>query len=92
MHRFIFSFHIFEDWVVEDDGLQFSSMAQQSLVGQGLLIILASQSHSDTLGVTPLDESSALRGDLYLPTHSTQKWDIHALGGIEISIPVSVRP
>jgi hypothetical protein len=55
----------------------FSSVVQQPLVGQGLLIIEASGSHlGTTLGRTPLDEWSARRRDLYLTTHSTQK-DTH---------------
>jgi hypothetical protein len=40
-------------------GYTFSSMAQQALVGQGLLIIEVSKSHAarhTTLGRTPLDE------------------------------------
>ena len=47
-----------------------------ALVGQGLLIIEASRSHSvthTTLGRIPLDEWSALRRDLYLTTHNTRK-------------------
>ena len=50
------------------------SMAQQRLVGQGLLIIEASRSHwvrHTTLGRTSLDEWSAWRRHLYLKTHST---------------------
>ena len=44
-------------------------MAQQSLVGQGLLIIEASRSHTHiTLGRTPLDELSDLRRVLFLTT------------------------
>jgi hypothetical protein len=54
----------------------FFSMAQQPLVGQCLLIIEASWSHSKThrhttLGRTPLDELSAQRKDLHLTTHNT---------------------
>jgi hypothetical protein len=47
----------------------FFSIAQQPLVGQGLLIIGASRSHSfshTTLGRTPLNEWSARCRDLYL--------------------------
>jgi hypothetical protein len=68
-------------------------MVQQSLVGQGLLIIEASRSrarahtrtrththtHTRTLGRTPLDES-AQRRDLLLTTHNTHKTDIRAPG------------
>jgi hypothetical protein len=51
-----------------------SPMAQQPLVGQGLLSIEASRSHSHTpLGRTPLEEWSAQRKDLYLTTHNTHK-------------------
>jgi hypothetical protein len=49
-------------------------MAQQLLMGQVLLIIEASRSHSlrqTTLGRTPLYESSARRRGLYLTTHNT---------------------
>jgi hypothetical protein len=54
----------------------FSPMVQQHLVGQGLLIIEASRSHSfrhSTFGRTPLDEWSARRRDLYQTTHNTHK-------------------
>jgi len=46
--------------------------------GQGLLIIEASRSNSDThaLGRVPLDERSALRKDLYLATHNTHHTEI----------------
>jgi hypothetical protein len=44
-------------------------MAQQPLVGQGLLIVEASGSPSDTThGMIPLDDRSARRRDLYLTT------------------------
>jgi hypothetical protein len=70
----------------------FFSMAQQPLVGQGL-IIEASQSHSDTLGRTPLDEWSARRRDLYLTTHNTHKWQTSMLpAGFEPAIPEIERP
>jgi hypothetical protein len=67
-------------------------MAQQPLVGQGLLLIEASRSHSFrhiTLGRTPLDEWSARRRDLYLTTHNThsQETDIHTPGGIRTRNP-----
>jgi hypothetical protein len=49
-------------------------MTQQTLMGQGLLIVEASRRHSDTtFGKTPLDEWSARRRDLYLTTHNTHK-------------------
>jgi hypothetical protein len=49
-------------------------MAQKPPVGQSVLIIEASRSHSikhTTIGRTPLDEGSARRGDLYLTTHNS---------------------
>jgi len=52
------------------------SMAQRPLVGQDLLVIEASLSHSfrcTTIGRTPLDEWSAWRASLYLTIHNTQK-------------------
>jgi hypothetical protein len=52
------------------------SMAQRPLVGQDLLVIEASLSHSfrnTTIGRTPLDEWSARRRNLYLTIHNTQK-------------------
>jgi len=49
-------------------------MGQQPLLGQGILIIKASRSPSDTtVGRNPLDEWSARRKDLCLITHNTQK-------------------
>jgi hypothetical protein len=51
-------------------------MAQQPLVDQGLLIVEASQPHSirhTTLGISPLDEWSAQRRDLYLTIDNTRK-------------------
>jgi len=48
-------------------------MAEQPLVGKGLLIIQDSWSQSvrqTTLGRTPLDEWSDRRRDLYLTTHN----------------------
>jgi len=54
-------------------------MAQLLLVGQGLLIIEASNSHSfrhTTLDKTPLNEESARRTDLYLPQHNSHKRQI----------------
>jgi hypothetical protein len=56
-------------------------MAQQPLVGQGLLVIEASGSHSQsfrhtTLWKTPLDDWSSRRRDLHLTTHNTHKIQI----------------
>jgi hypothetical protein len=67
-------------------------MAQQPLVGQGLLIIEASRSHSDTtLGRTPLDECTARRTDLYL--HNTHKIQASIPpAGFGPGIPASERP
>jgi hypothetical protein len=50
--------------------------AQQPPLGQGLLSIEDSRSHSvrlSTLGRTPLDEWSARRRNLYVTTHNTSK-------------------
>jgi len=46
----------------------FLSMAQQPVLGQGLLIIVASR-HT-IFGRTPLEEASARRRVLYLTTHT----------------------
>jgi hypothetical protein len=64
-------------------------MPQQPLVGLGLLIIEASQSHSDTtLGRSPLEERSAQRTDLYLTAHKTKRRQISMLpAGFEPTIP-----
>jgi len=51
----------------------FFTMAQQPLVGQGVLMITLRHT---TLGKTPLDEWSARRRDIYLTTHSTHKRQI----------------
>jgi len=45
-------------------------MTQQSLVGQGLLIIEASRSHSDT----PHSVGLLWTSDLYLTTHNAHSW------------------
>jgi hypothetical protein len=70
-------------------------MAQQSLVGQGL-IIKASPSQSFrhiTLGRTPLDEWSGWRRNLYLTTYNTHK-RVTSMppAGFEPAIPSSERP
>jgi hypothetical protein len=60
-------------------------MAQQPPVSQGLLIIEASrsQTHTHTLGRTPV-EWSARRRDFYLEnTQHSQETDIHACGKIQ---------
>jgi len=50
-------------------------VVQEPLVGQGLLIVEASRSHSDThtLSWSPLDEWPGRRRDPYLATHNTHK-------------------
>jgi len=58
-------------------------MVRQPPVGQGLLIIEASRSHT-THGVTPLDEWWARRRELFLTTPTT---NIHALGEIRTHNP-----
>jgi len=60
---------------------------QEPLVGQGLLIIEASRSHTfrhTQLNRTPLDEWSSRRRQLYWTTHSIHKrqTSLHASGGI----------
>jgi hypothetical protein len=71
-------------------------MAQQPLVGLGLLIFEASRSHTlrhTTLVRTPLDEGPARRRDLYLTTHNTHKRQTSMpLAGSEPTIPTSERP
>jgi hypothetical protein len=66
-------------------------MSQRPLVGQGLHIIGASQSHSVrylTLSRTFLDEWSARHSNLYLlNTQHSQETDIHASGGIRTRNP-----
>jgi hypothetical protein len=76
----------------------FFTMAQQPPVGQCLLIVEASRSHSVrhiALGRTPMYDWSDQPDvrDLYLTTqqHSKQR-DIQALGGIRTTIPASERP
>jgi hypothetical protein len=70
-------------------------MAQQPLMGQGLLIIEASQSLSvrhTTVGRTPLDEWSARRRPLPDNTQHWQETDIHAFCGIQPTVPATERP
>ena len=67
-------------------------MAQQPLVGRGLLITKASPSHSrhTTLGRIPLNEWSAWCRNLYLTTHSTHKRHVFVPpAGFEPAIPAS---
>jgi hypothetical protein len=67
---------------------------QRPIVGQGLLIIEASQSHSDIQhSMTTLDEWSARRRDFNLTTHNNHKKEITMLqAGFAPAIPASERP
>ena len=62
-------------------------MARQPLVGQALLIVEASRSHSDTptLGRIPLDESQKPLPD---NTQHSQETDVHASGWIRTRSPI----
>ena len=63
-------------------------MAQQPLGGQGLLIIEASRSHSDTPhSVGLLWASDQPEEDLHLTAQHSQETDIHAQGGIPTRNP-----
>lgn len=58
---------------------------QQPKSGIGRLVVEVSRSNTiiNTIGMTPLDESSARRRGLYLPnTQHSQKKNIHVFGGI----------
>jgi hypothetical protein len=69
-------------------------MAQQPLVGQDLLIIEASRSHSDTPHSVGLlwTEWPARSRDLYLTKHNTQKRQTSMTSaGFEPVIPASKR-
>jgi hypothetical protein len=73
--------------------LEFIPMVQQPIVGQGLLTIEASRSHSDTrVGRILLDKWSGQHKGLYLTIHNTynQKSSI-PLEGFETSIPADQR-
>jgi hypothetical protein len=76
--------------------INFHSMAQQPLVGQGLPIVEVSRSHSarhTTRGRIPLDEWSARRRDLYLTTQDTHDRRTFMLSaGFKPAIPASERP
>ena len=70
-----------------------SPIAWNPLVGQGLLLVEASPSHSirhSTLGRTPLDEWSAHHRDLYLTTYSRQT--PMPLAGFKPTIPPRKLP
>ena len=61
-------------------------MAQQPPVGQGLLIVEASRSHSDTpQSVGLLWKKDQMQR--HVPDNTRQKTDIHAPGGIRIRNP-----
>jgi hypothetical protein len=74
----------------------FFPMARQHLGGLGLLIFRGftiTHFRHTTFGRTPLDEWSARRSDLYLPTHNTNKRQTFMPpAGFEPTIPVSERP
>jgi hypothetical protein len=70
-------------------------MVQQPIVGQGLLIIEASRSHSDTPHSVGLlwTSDQPRRRDLYLTAHNTHKRQTSKLPvGFEPTIPASERP
>jgi hypothetical protein len=72
------------------------TLAQQPLLGQVLLIVEDSRSHSvrhTTLDRPPLDEWSARRRDLFLTTHNTHKRKKSmTAAGFEPTIPARERP
>jgi len=71
------------------------TMAQQPLVGRGLLILEASRTHSvihTTLCRAPLDEWSARSTELHLATHNTPKRQTFMPPvGFKTAIPASKR-
>ena len=75
-------------------GAFFFPMAQQLLVGQGLLIIDASQSlRRSTVARNPLDEWSARRRNLWQHTQNTHKRETSMLlAGFVPAIPASCQP
>jgi len=55
-----------------------------------LHLITLNDTHTHTLGTTPLDEVSACRRDLYLTTHNTHKSQTFVpLVGFKPTIPAS---
>jgi hypothetical protein len=74
----------------------FLSHGSTAPVGQDLLIVQVSRSHSarrTTLGRTTLDERSARRRDLYLTTHNSHNRQTSMPpAAFEPTIPVSERP
>jgi hypothetical protein len=68
-------------------------MAQQPPMGQGLLIIKASQSHSDTPhSVGLLWTNDRPDAEISNNTQHSQETDTHAPAGFEPAIPASERP
>ena len=68
-------------------------MAQQPLMGQGLLFIEASQSHSGTPhSVGLLWMSDRPDAETSTGQHTTLRTDIHASGGIRTRNPSNKRP
>jgi hypothetical protein len=77
--------------------LLFLSMSQQTVLSHALLIIETARSLSDThthsLGRTPLDEWLPRSRDLYLTTNNTHKRQTSMRSaGFEPVVPVSKRP
>jgi len=73
----------------------FFALAQQSPVGQGVLIYEVSRSHtiSTTVGRTPLHGRSAHRSHLHLKTHKTNKRQTSMPPeGFETTISAGERP
>ena len=65
-------------------------MAQQHLVGQGLLFVEASRTHSDTphlVGLSWTSDQPYAETSLPDNTRHTQETDIHAPGGIPTRNP-----
>ena len=73
-----------QNYITFTPSLAFFLLAQQSPVGQGLLIheVFNHTQQRTTVGRTPLDGWSARPRDLYLTTHNIHNRDIHAPGGI----------
>jgi len=64
-------------------------MAQQPLVGQGLLNIEGSRSQTRPNVYDSFGRVTSPRRDPYLTTHNAQQTHIHAPGGIRTTIPAS---
>ena len=78
-------------FLLNSNSRSFSPVAQQPLVGQGLPIIEASRSHSDTphsVGLPWISDQPDAETSLYLDnTQHSQETDIHAPGGIRARNP-----